>query len=225
MACIRPPVGYRFVKGMSDPGEVSEVSPIGGWEAGPGSLYDYLVGAGGVYLSATREEFKVRFRIGACDVRGLAEIEEGFEWNVPPAPAELVDALLRKARSEALEDREVLFHLLVSDTSGWTVLVPPQQQGRTHCKPLDSGPESSHGRALIEVHSHHNMPAFFSATDDADEGGFRIYGVVGRVLEGPEIRVRVGCHGYFWEIPADWVMELPQGMKDLAEESEDEEGC
>ena len=51
--------------------------------------------------------------------------------------------------------------------------------------------------AMVEVHSHHAMRAYFSATDDRDETGRRIYGVLGR-LDGlhPEIALRVasGCN-------------------------------
>ena len=51
--------------------------------------------------------------------------------------------------------------------------------------------------AIVEVHSHHAMRAYFSATDDRDETGRRIYGVLGR-LDGPHpeiaLRVASGCN-------------------------------
>src|SRR5439155_12507382 len=51
--------------------------------------------------------------------------------------------------------------------------------------------------AIVEVHSHHAMRAYFSATDDRDETGRRIYGVLGR-LDGPQpeiaLRVASGCN-------------------------------
>jgi hypothetical protein len=51
--------------------------------------------------------------------------------------------------------------------------------------------------AIVEVHSHHAMRAYFSATDDRDETGRRIYGVLGRLAgPHPEIALRVasGCN-------------------------------
>ena len=46
---------------------------------------------------------------------------------------------------------------------------------------------------VAEFHSHGGSRAFFSATDDRDEQGFRIYGVVGRLdTPLPELRLRVG---------------------------------
>jgi hypothetical protein len=36
------------------------------------------------------------------------------------------------------------------------------------------------------------MKAFFSGTDDADEQGFRLYGVLGSIFERPTFMLRVG---------------------------------
>mgnify|MGYP000858271742 CR=1 FL=1 len=58
------------------------------------------------------------------------------------------------------------------------------------------------------------LAAKFSGTDDADEVGFRLYAVIGRLPDKSEIRLRVGVYGQFWEVPASWVMELPEGLRD-----------
>ena len=56
---------------------------------------------------------------------------------------------------------------------------------------------------VAEFHSHGSSRAFFSATDDADELGFRIYGVAGRLdRDRPELSLRVGVYGHF--APVDW---------------------
>ena len=56
---------------------------------------------------------------------------------------------------------------------------------------------------VAEFHSHGTSRAFFSATDDRDEQGFRIYGVVGRLdTPLPELSLRVGVYGNF--APLDW---------------------
>ncbi len=50
--------------------------------------------------------------------------------------------------------------------------------------------------ALVEVHSHHALPAYFSGTDDRDETARRVYGVLGRLdTPSPELALRVatGC--------------------------------
>ena len=59
------------------------------------------------------------------------------------------------------------------------------------CRTRDTDPD-----ALLEVHSHHAMRAYFSATDDRDETARRVYGVIGRLdSQEPEIALRVatGC--------------------------------
>ena len=57
---------------------------------------------------------------------------------------------------------------------------------------------------VAEFHSHGTSRAFFSKTDDGDELGFRIYGVVGRLDSDrlPELSLRVGVYGHF--APLDW---------------------
>jgi hypothetical protein len=64
------------------------------------------------------------------------------------------------------------------------------------------------------------MPARFSGTDDKDETGFRLYGVLGDLRRSPEIRMRVGCYGYFWEVSASWALELPDWLRDCNEDEE-----
>ena len=75
---------------------------------------------------------------------------------------------------------------------------------------------------VAEFHSHGSARAFFSATDDRDEQGFRIYGVVGRLdTLRPELRLRVGVYGHF--APVEWpqVFDGPDpGVRRMDEEPE-----
>ena len=59
------------------------------------------------------------------------------------------------------------------------------------------------GGVIAEFHSHARHRAFFSATDDGDEQGFRVYGVVGRLdTPAPELTLRLGIYGHF--APLHW---------------------
>jgi hypothetical protein len=69
-------------------------------------------------------------------------------------------------------------------------------------------------RALIDLHSHALLDPFFSRTDNKDELGFRVFAVIGNVDGKPEILVRVGAYGNYWNIPADVVFELPEEIRD-----------
>ena len=77
-------------------------------------------------------------------------------------------------------------------------LVVPEQEGTATS--LEYTPPPG---VVAEFHSHGSSRAFFSHTDDKDEQGFRIYGVVGRLdTDLPELRLRVGVYGHF--APVDW---------------------
>ena len=75
---------------------------------------------------------------------------------------------------------------------------------------------------VAEFHSHGSSRAFFSATDDRDEQGFRIYGVAGRLdTPLPELSLRVGVYGHF--APVEWsqVFDGPHpGVRLVGEEPE-----
>ena len=58
------------------------------------------------------------------------------------------------------------------------------------------------GDVVMQIHTHNQMPAFWSLTDDAHEVEFRWYGVVGRVSGNrPEVAFRAGVFGYFHPLP------------------------
>jgi hypothetical protein len=86
---------------------------------------------------------------------------------------------------------------------------PPQAQGATWVYATDTSAESAYVKALIEVHSHHWMEARFSSDDNRDEVGFRVYGVLGRIFDRPELKLRVSVYGDWSEIPASDVFDLP----------------
>ncbi|HKX30638.1 MAG TPA: hypothetical protein VJ302_23315 [Blastocatellia bacterium] len=187
-----------------------------------GGLFDYVLGATGVFVHGKRESLEVCFPIADADgeIRGLSEVEQVFKFDLPPVPEPLVSAMLETSAKFAELDSglETLFHLIYSPVypwnNGWELVEPAQERTAITCRPLDDGPGSTYEKAIIEVHSHHRMAARFSGQDDRDERGFRIYGVMGAIPRDPEIRVRVGVYGHFEEIPAALVMELPTGLKD-----------
>lgn len=182
-----------------------------------GAMFDYILSGDGLYLSAQREEMAVCFQIAAAEVRGLPERVEFLEFRLPKVPESVVAKVLSVSHWFAQDSLETLFWLQHSALNpyynGWLVREPLQVRTLSRCRPED-GQDEICGRAIIEIHSHHSMAARFSPTDDADETGFRLYGVIGRLPGRPEIRFRVGVYGYHWEIPASWVMELPAGLRD-----------
>jgi hypothetical protein len=96
-----------------------------------------------------------------------------------------------------MRGHEVLLAVMFDPDVGYRLTVPPQIAGpeRVLYRPPTS--------AMLEIHSHGRHPALFSATDDRDEQGLRLYGVIGRLdTDRPEVTLRLGAYGHF--LPVSW---------------------
>ena len=189
------------------------------------AMYEYVTASNGVFVRGQRTSLRVMLPVPrtplrgviagpATPLRGLVPVEPFVQLDHPRVPAELMDEMLDAAlaaKDDAQNPVEVLFHL-TWDASGSRLHVPPQERSIMCVKPIGHAP--SYETAVVEVHSHHGMAARFSSTDDADETGFRVYGVLGEIFTRPTLRVRVGLYGHYWEIPATWVFQLPHRVID-----------
>ncbi len=188
-----------------------------------GVLYEYWLAAGGVYLRAKRAGMEVLLPVAAGEIRGLPRLDPYLRLDYPPVPwpqvIKMVD-LARQALDTYGQPLEKLFHLSFDgeETWSWRLEVPAQVQTAGSVRPLSSGAGSSYERAILELHSHHSLAAFFSDTDDRDEArSFRLFAVLGRIFDSrPEIRVRVGVFGYFWQVEARQVLDIPEWLHDCA---------
>ncbi len=178
-----------------------------------GQLYDYTIAGNGVFIRAERDHIKATVQLASCDVRGLPSVEPHIGFGFPPVPRSMVEGINEMAWKWALVPPvESLWHLLWSSVypydDGWQLIEPKQERSAAACRPLHDGPGSSHEKALIEIHSHHFMPAKFSGQDDKDETGFRLYGVIGSFgRHRPVCRMRLGVYGYFAPVLASSVLE------------------
>ncbi len=146
-------------------------------------------------------------------MRGLAPVVEKVELVHGPIPAGLLEAGLRWFEDDPDTER---FFAVRWDGRSYRPVVPPQVGTATS---LEYAPPPG---VVAEFHSHGRSRAFFSKTDDADEQGFRIYGVAGRLdTVRPELSLRVGVYGHF--APVEWsqVFDGPHpGLRLLADEPE-----
>jgi len=184
-----------------------------------GTLATYEVAGNGVFYHAARPLLEARVLVAPALVRGLPPLAPFVHLQVPKVPRVLWETMLATAREQqdARGPLEVLFHLLY--VSGrWEVQQPAQQQTPLSVIPLETGPDSTYERAIIEVHSHHRMPAFYSATDAADDRWFRFNVVLGHIFTEPEILVRLGVDGYQSVVVATTICEqVPAGWHDVSE--------
>jgi hypothetical protein len=80
----------------------------------------------------------------------------------------------------------------------WRLLRPHQT-----CTPASVIYGAGAPHVVLTVHSHGRLPAFFSATDDRDDGGLSFQAVLGDLFSPtPVLRFRICLFGYRWEVPA-----------------------
>lgn len=187
------------------------------------SMYEYIFAENGVLVRAEKKGLKAMIPVAEAHtgIRGLRFAEPYIEID-QLVPAVYLQQILALAQAMAIASPaeysegepllESLFYLIPEQ--GWQFVVPEQVQGIATVLPADDRAGSPYARALIEVHSHHQMRPVFSPRDNRDETGFRIYAVIGNIFTKPTLRVRVGIYGYRWEIPADCIFEMPDGIED-----------
>ena len=170
------------------------VNHPGGLTGAQGVGFDYVLGAGGIYVQAQSAHLVARVLVALGFVRGLAPVTEKLTLAHGPIPAYLFELGLRWFQETPDTER---FFAVRWDGNAYRVVVP-EQAGTAASLTYRPPPD-----VVAEFHSHGKGRAFFSKTDDKDEQGFRIYGVVGR-LDTPEreLSLRVGVYGHF--APVQW---------------------
>ena len=175
------PVGYL----VNQPGGLSGFHGIG---------YDYVLGSGGLYVQSESAHLTARVLVSPAEVRGLAPVTEKLTLTRGPIPAHVFE--LGLVWMLAAPDTERFFAIRW-DGDAYRLVVPPQEGTGSSLS------YESPAGVVAEFHSHASHRAFFSATDDKDEQGFRIYGVVGRLdTPAPELTLRLGIYGHF--APLHW---------------------
>ena len=186
-----------------------------------GGMFDYVFAGNGTFVRGKRDGLDVQIKLADADVRGLSPAEEFFKFDFPKVPSNLVAEMLsqaRHAKNDGGETTEILFYLVWDSAGEWQLITPEQYQNTTLCGPKNTT-DPDYQRAVIEVHSHHSMKAFFSGQDDKDEMGFKLYAVWGEIFTNPRILVRCGLYGYFTSIPAGMVFDLylPHDFSEIEE--------
>ena len=156
--------------------------------------YDYVLGSGGLYVQSESANLTARVLIAPAEVRGLGPVSEKLQLTHGPIPTHVF--ALGLTWMLAAPDTERFF-AVGWDGDAYRLVVPPQEGTGSS---LTYRPPAG---VIAEFHSHGRHRAFFSATDDGDEQGFRVYGVVGRLdTAQPELTLRLGIYGHF--APLDW---------------------
>jgi len=182
------------------------------------SPYDYLICRQGVIKRLETNNLSCDVplqRLGSELGLGLADYRwPPFGLKVPRIPGKLLTKVLRKAR--AAGGLEALY-LFAFERGRWQVISPDYTARTPAFINASLSDEQGRQRIVLELHSHVNMAAHFSSSDDNDHSGGRLYGIIGRIDEAPEIHLRLGLFGHLLPVPADAIFKaLPDQMNDVA---------
>ena len=144
----------------------------------------------------------------------FSEVRAGFRPALPRIPQELLRAIIGFFRSQMESGTE--FEALVRiywdrKEQKFIPFVPKQRvtKDRVTVRLTDEDlPDDTRYLYYADIHSHNSMKAVFSAIDDMDERGTRLYFVIGRLDQFfPEISARSSCGGSFVSIEPSLVLE------------------
>ena len=171
------------------------VSTKEGMRGERGAFYDYVTAENGVFIEAEGRFLAARVQVAKGVIRGLAPLEPALVLRHGPIPQHLFDLAL----SAMLIDPEQERYVAVTWADGYHITVPEQEVSASSV--VYEVPDDT----VLDLHSHGGMRAFFSTTDNRDESGFRLFGVVGHLSVVPQLRLRVGVYGYHHAVPWDEV--------------------
>ena len=153
------------------------------------------------------------FTVPRDNVVELSQVSAGFKPALPLVPHALFAQILAFFKFYA--DQEKPLETLVNlywDTKmkRFLPVIPRQKVTGVEIETMgEGGLDTERYIHYMDLHSHNIMPAFFSATDNADEKAARVYIVVGRLQDTqPQIMARISCSGSFQSIPLESVVEV-----------------
>ena len=172
--------------------------------------YEYVVAANGLFIRAEDSRMEAMIPVAAVGkpLHGLAAVEPYARLKLPRILHTVLRSILEDAIRRGAE--EAMYQFSYCD-GVWCCWLPPQDAHSAHVDYEDMP------NTVVDLHSHHVMPAFFSDTDDRDEAGLRFYVVIGKIGDpyNREIRCRVGVYGHHWPVPATTIFEGAGQFVDL----------
>ncbi len=155
-----------------------------------GFFYDYIMASNGLFIEAESPRIAARIRIADVEIRGLAPIETKVSLLYGSIPQRFFDLAL----DLFLTDIDTEHYVAITGDAGYHFYIPVQD------KSAGSVVYQTGTSVVLEMHSHGQMGAHFSPTDNKDETGLKLYGVVGKLGATPILKLRVGVYGYFQKL-------------------------
>ena len=188
-----------------------------------GRSWDIITAGDGVWLAADNPALALRVPVAPCQIRGLAPLGPACELCHGPVPQACWDEAVALCRWHAARGREFLVLVMLDEGGAYRLVAPWQTPAASR---VEYALPDGLGLPVVHLHSHHAMRAYFSATDDADERGLALYGVVGRLdTAAPEVALRAGAFGHWLPLPWSRVFAGDRGsFRDLVADADNPRG-
>jgi len=174
-------------------------SPVGylikrkdGLEGVRGTFYDYVLAENGVFIEAEGPLFAARVAVVHGQIRGLEPLEPQLVLRYGRIPQRLFDLAINWMLADISKEH----YVGVTWDEGYHIYTP-EQEGTGGRVEYEVG-----SQVVLDLNSHGAMTPWFSTTDNKDELGLKLYGVVGKLDKEPQVRLRVGVYGSFH--PVAW---------------------
>ncbi len=179
----------------------------------------WSVAANGTFKTAQNRALRATICVDAhpSPLPNLAALMTDIAWHAYPRrlPGAWLDLVLADAQRAATVTKgiaqpiEKQWFVIVRDQR--LTLIPAQQTATAtrirYTMPTDA--------VLLDIHSHHAMPAYFSQTDDRDDDGLSVSCVIGSIFTTPTILCRINVYGHRQLIPATMLFaDMPLAWRD-----------
>jgi PRTRC genetic system protein A len=177
----------------------------------------YVLQGDGIYERRLNKLGSFTTRLAKAEIPGLeSNLVEGWDLNVPKIPASLLGttvAFFRKVYSKHSSEVFLQFYYDTEDNE-YIIHCPKQTVSAASVRYENDDLFVEENKILVfEIHSHGNMGAFFSGTDDRDEKADRFYGVIGNVNNYfPDLKLSIIVGGKRSDIEVDDLFNLDEEM-------------
>ena len=159
------------------------------------AMYEYVVAGNGLWVRAQDDRMSACIPVAYAHNPGLSDLAPHAYLKAGKIHSAYLRSIYKSALANLPNEAAYQFSVCLADPVPYTVAMPRQVATPTNVD-YEDNPE-----AVVDLHSHGELGAFFSSTDDADEQGLRFYVVVGELTSGlPTIKARVGVYGHHWKI-------------------------
>jgi PRTRC genetic system protein A len=147
-------------------------------------------------LYEIRESVHLRVVQPNPHVRELDEVKEGISFKLPKVPRMFLESSLNFFRYFAEKELEALVYITWNNKERRYAIHCPNQVVKKEEVKFELPGYDPDSDVVIIMHSHHNMPASFSPTDDINDQALAVYGVFGQFNQKElKYKFRAGYNG------------------------------